>query len=150
MPRPARKPRSAFACRWCTRRMNSSAYVPLSSGMKIPTGVCFACYYAKTRPTGADPRFKLWAESFVRAKETGLPHELEIRDVPTAAKCSDTGVTLVHEWVNHLRPATPTHAVLAPTDPAKGYVAGNVRCVSRAAAGLSVEPAGNLADVGGE
>ena len=105
---------------------------------RIEYGVCKVCFFKLTRQWDADPRFRLWAMSFKRAKLAGIKHELEIRDVPTADVCPVTGVTLVHRWPTHKNPATPAHAVLDRIDPERGYVVGNVKCVSWEVAGLPI------------
>ena len=140
-------------CQWCGKTRPGSHATPIEPSYSVPGGtypVCKGCYYRRTRVAGADRRYRLWADAYARAQATGAVFSLRFADVPVAAVCPITNDILVHLFPSALHPATPAHAVLAPTDPTKGYVAGNVRCVSRAAAGLSVEPAGNLTDVGGE
>jgi hypothetical protein len=110
----------------------------------VPGGtypVCKGCYYRRTRVAGADRRYRLWADAYARAKATGAVFSLRFSDVPVSTVCPVTGDVLVHLFPSALHPATPAHAVLDVIDPGKGFVAGNVRCVSREAAGLDNIPA---------
>ncbi len=135
------RPKSCLWHRWGQTNWGSATFTG-KNGEQVRYNVCKGCFYRLTRPYTADPRCRLWAQALERAHHAGVAFDLSLNDITVSDTCEVSGVPLVHRWWYSLsKDDTSNYAVLDPIDPEQGYVAGNVRCVSREAAGLpSVVP----------
>lgn len=153
MPAAANKPRpkSCLWHRWGQSNWGSATFTG-KNGEQVRYNVCKGCFYRMTRPYTADPRCRLWAQALERAHHIGVRFDISVNDITVSDTCGVSGVKLVHRWRSILstEEGGNDYAVLDMIDPAGGFTHGNVRCVSRAAAGLVAVSAGNLTEVGGE
>lgn len=75
------------------------------------------------------PEYRMWVKAKSRAKEQGLPFDLEVKDIVIPSHCPVFNIPLAC-GTNGFHPNSPSLDKLIPN---KGYVKGNVRVISNRA-----------------
>lgn len=142
MPADAVTPRRSRRCEFCPRILNKR-HIDRVGWPHVVTPVCEACWYYRTKPNKHETRrYKVWAEAFVRAaREKATPFTVKVKYLTCPDRCPETDDELDYRASSDVAPVSWNHPVLVRIDATGGYTLGNVRVISRRAAGPEFDPA---------